>query len=425
MTSSLRISIVLGLLVFAPVVGAHASYLAAPSVLAQDAKPERYVRTNTATKVLNLPAKQGVSIASLPSGSLLAVYGERSGWLNVEAPQGMQVWVYGEYLRPTSQPGIAEVTGDNVHMRPLPASSQDSYALEQKLHEGDRVRVLGRNDASKPLDKDWVRIVTPPGTRGWVAAADTGVVEAGVDTRAAWNEASKKSMTAASLYDLRDNKTVSADATPAFAKPESSASDAGKSAATPAASSTKPDAAPAQGSPSQGSWEAAERAYDAAKTAEKPNWAAVRGQFERYLAQNPNGASASTAKLRLDQIGIHEEIARLKSDAALQEVERKKLLAIAQAQLDEASLSQDPLWGRFQARGWLRRDENEPGRFIVQWGGRTAAEVTCGSGRYDLALLAGAEIGIMGAMTRGAGSVDRPMRIDATKIEIISAPTGR
>ncbi len=129
--------------------------------------------------------------------------------------------------------------------------------------------------------------------------------------------------------------------------------------------------------------------------------------------------------MRLEQISYHEEISRLKSDAALQETQRQKLLTDAQAQLEEASLAQDPLWGRFQARGWLRQDEEVPGRFYVQWAGRTASEVTCGSGRYDLALFAGAEIGVQGAMTRSAGSVDRPMRIDATRIEVLSAPTGR
>lgn len=415
MTPSHRISLVLGLLALAPVAHVHAAVVAAPGFLAQEAQPERYVRTTAATKLYNLADKQGVAVASLPAGTLLAVYGDKAGWMSVEAPQGLTVWVYGEYLRATSQPGIAEVTGDGVRMRPKPASSKDSFPLEQWLHEGDRLRVLSRNDPTKALGEDWVKVVSPPGVRAWIASADTGAVEAGVDVRAAWMDAVKKSTAGVALFDLKEGKPVAAG--------DAAKADTGKSgaagAAVAGAAAAKSDATPAQGS-----WEAAERAYEAAKVAEKPNWSAVRAGFEGYLAKNPNGASAGTAKLRLEQIGYHEEIARLKSDAALQEVQRQKLLAEAQAQLEEAALSQDPLWGRFQARGWLRRDVNDPNRFLVMWGGRTGAEVTCGSGRYDLALFEGSEIGVMGATTRNSSSADRPMRVDVTRIEILSAPPG-
>ncbi|MCY2960619.1 MAG: SH3 domain-containing protein [Planctomycetota bacterium] len=408
MTPSHRISFVLGLLALAPVASVHAAVVAAPNFLAQEAKPERYVRTTAATKLYNVADKKGLAVASLPAGTLLAVYADQTGWLSVEPPQGLNVWVYGQFLRATAQSGVAEVTGDGVRMRPKPSSSVDSFPLEQQLFEGDRVRVLGRNDAKKSLREDWVQIVTPPGVRGWVATGDTGAIEAGLDVRTSWMDAVKKSTATVALYDLRDGQSVAAGAAPAGA------------ASTAAATPPKPDAAPAQGS-----WDAAERAYEAAKVAAAADWKSVRAGFQSYLDQNPNGASASTAKLRLEQISYHEEIARLKSDAALQEVQRQKMLAEAQAQLEEAALSQDPLWGRFQARGWLRRDENQPGRFLVQWGGRIGAEVTCGSGRYDLALFEGSEIGVLGATTRTASSADRPMRIDATRIEILSAPSGR
>lgn len=412
MTPSHRSRIVLGLLALAPFANVAAAATApfTTAVLAQDAKPERYVRATASTKLYNVADKKGVAVANVPEGTLLAVYGEQAGWLSVEPPQGLSVWVYGQFLRATAQPGIAEVTGDGVRMRPKPSSSVDSFPLEQQLHEGDRVRVLARNDPAKSLKEDWVQIVTPPGVRAWVTTGDTGAVESGVDSRSAWMDAVKKSTAGVALFDLREGKTVAAGTTPAAAG----------TTASGAAAATKPDAAPAQGT-----WESAERAYETAKTAPKADWAAVRAGFEGYLTKNPNGAHAGTAQLRLEQITYHEEIARLKNDAALQEVQRQKLLAEAQAQLEEAALSQDPLWGRFQARGWLRRDENQPGRYLLQWAGRTAAEVTCGSGRYDLALFEGSEIGVMGAMTRTASSVERPMRVDVSRIEILSAPVAR
>ncbi len=401
-----RLSIALGLFALAPLASVHASPLVATSLFAQESKPESYARTTVAAKVYNLADKKGVVVGEIPAGTLLAVHGSTSAWLSVEAPQGFQAWVYGQFLRPTAQTGIAEVTGDGVLIRPKPSSSVDSFPLEQRLHEGDRVRVLARNQPTKSLKEDWVQIVTPPGVRAWIAAGDTSAVASGTDTRTAWMDAVKKSMTGVALFDLQTGAPA--------------ASGAGATIAEPGAAAVKPDAAPAQGS-----WDAAERAYEAAKVASSPDWKSVRAGFQRYLDQNPTGASASTAKLRLEQITYHQEIERLKSDAALQEVQRQKMLADAQAQLEEAALSQDPLWGRFQARGWLRHDVNDPNRYYVQWAGRTAAEITCGSGRYDLSLFDGAEVGVIGATTRTSTSVDRPMRVDASRIEILSAPTGR
>ncbi|MBL8863569.1 MAG: hypothetical protein JNK02_16385 [Planctomycetes bacterium] len=403
MTPSLTLSTVLGLLALSSLPLAPQAAAFEPAARAQDARPERYVRTASSAKVLNLADEKGLPIGEFPAGTLLAVHGERAGWLSVEPPQGLTVWVYGEFLRATSSPGVAEVRGDGVRMRPKPASTKDSFPLEQQLHNGDRVRVLGRNDPAKAANEDWVRVMTPPGVRGWIRAADTKPLESGVDARSAWMDAVKVSVASLALVDLKS----------------------GASAGTPAAAPAAAAAPKADSASAQGAWEAAERAYESAKVAPVADWAAVRAQFQRYLDSNPSGAQAGTAKLRLEQIGYHEEIARLKSAAAMQESQRQKLLREAQAQLEEASLAQDPLWGRFQARGWLRRDESVPGRYVLQWAGRTAAEVTCGSGRYDLKLYEGAEIGIQGALTRAAGSVDRPMRIDATRIEVISAPTGR
>lgn len=411
MTSSHRISEVLTLVALASFSTAALAPTAFAATLAiQDAKPVRYVRAEGATKLTNVPDPKGLTVAQIPGGTLLAVYDERAGWLSVEPPQGLTVWVYGQFLRPTAQPGIAEVTGDGVRMRPKPASTTDSYPLEHWLHDGDRVRVLGRDAADKPLREDWVKVVSPPGVRAWIASADTTATETGLDVQRAWMDAVKTSAGAVALVDLKDGKSVAAGAGDTRGATELAA----------AGANAKPDAAPAQGS-----WDAAEARYAQAKSASAADWAAVRSGFQGYLDKNPSGVNAGTAKLRLEQIGYHEEIARLKSDAQMQETQRQKLLEDARAQLEEASLAQDPLWGRFQARGWLKRDEKDPTRWTVTWAGRPAAEITCGNGRYDLSLYEGSEIGVLGSMTRATATAEKPMRIDATRIEVISARTGR
>lgn len=408
--TSYRLSIALGFLALAPLAQAHAMTVVSQpaALLVQEAKPERYVRTTVATKIANVPDKSGVTVAEIPEGTLLAVYDTKGEWLSVEAPQGLKAWVYGQYLRPTAQTGIAEVTGDGVRIRPKPSSSNDSYPLEQSLHEGDRVRVLSRNAPSKALSEDWVQIVTPPGVRGFIQASQTGRLESGTDGSTAWTEAVKKSTAGVALLDLQTGQASATGATTNAAAPAAGAA------------AVKPDAAPVQGT-----WEKAEAAYEAAKTATKPDWNSVRAGFQNYLDKNPSGANAEMATRRLQQITYHQEIERLKSDVALQEVKRQQLLAEAQAQLDEAALAQDPLWGRFQARGWLRRNETDAKRYYVEWAGRNASEITCGSGRYDLNLFVGAEIGVIGAMTRNTSSaVERPMRVDVSRIEVLSAPSG-
>ncbi len=388
----------------------------ATSTFAQDAKPVRYVRSASAMKLFNVPDKtNGLAVAQVPAATLLAVYDDRNGWLSVEPPQGLNVWVFGEFLRPTAQPGIAEVTGDGVRMRPLPSSSKDSYPLEHWLHDGDRVRVLGRDSAQKPLREDWVKIVTPPGVRAWVHSTDTTATETGLDVQRAWMDAVKTGTAAVALVDLKDGQAVKAGTSSAAAA--GSAAGAGVAVAD---ANAKTDAAPAQST-----WDAAEARYEQAKSASAADWAAVRAGFQSYLDKNPSGVNAGTAKLRLEQIGYHEEIARLKSDAQMQESQRQAMLADARAQLEEASLAQDPLWGRFQARGWLKRDEKDPTRWTVTWAGRPAAEITCGNGRYDLTLYEGSEIGVLGSMTRSSGNAEKPMRIDAKRIEVISARAGR
>jgi hypothetical protein len=139
---------------------------------AQDA-PLRYVHAKDGgAKLYNLADKTSLEVGSVQGKTLLEVYAERAGYLSVDAPAGFEVWVFGEYVRPTQLAGTIEVTGDTVLMRPLPKSDPSAYPLEQRLHKGDRVKVVGRADPKKPLDKDWVRIVTPPGTRAWVLASD-------------------------------------------------------------------------------------------------------------------------------------------------------------------------------------------------------------------------------------------------------------
>ncbi len=377
---------------------------------AQAAQSTPYVRTkNSGAALYNLPDRGAAVITNIPASTLLAVHSERAGYMEVEPAGGFEVWVFGQYAKPTDMPGVFELTGNNVLMRPRASSDESSYPLGQKLNKGDRVRLVGRADTSKPIIQDWLRIAAPPGTRAWVLMSETTPLAANEDARALWAAAVKTAQASTKPFD------------PALLG-------AGAGAATAATAATA--AAPAAGGTSQAAAQTAladaEKRMVEARAAAKPDFSAAKAAYERVLEESPKGAAADTARLRLEEIAARQEIVRIRADAQATEGARQAELAKADARLREASVSQDPMWGRFQARGWLEREERpgQSARYVVRWGGKTVSEIVCTSGRYDLAAFDGYEVGLMGVTLRSAaaqadGSSD-PMRIDATRIEVIS-----
>lgn len=401
-----------------PILAALALVVGAGTLTAQEA-PQRHVRAKDGgAKLYNLADSSSIAIATLPAKTLLEVYDERAGYLSVDAPGGMEVWVYGEYLRPTGQPGTVEITGSSVLMRPLPKADESAYPLEQRLHKGDRVRAIGRNDPAKPLANDWVRIVTPPGTRAWVLASDTTPVDPQENVQSAWNEAVRTDRAARAAFDVTAGGGIAGGA----GKAGDAAGDAKPTdAAKPADAAATPQA--------KESFAAAEALYESARSTPGADWAAVRAAYQRYLDKNPDGAMAAQARARLEKVELHAEIERIRNDRSLLEAQRGEKLADAERRLREANISQDPLMGRFQARGYLVREQpvaSQPPRYVVFWAGEPRYEIVCASGRYDLSVFDQYEIGVQGAVMRSRVEESetvaaRPGRIDVARIEVLSA----
>jgi hypothetical protein len=142
---------------------------------------------------------------------------------------------------------------------------------------------------------------------------------------------------------------------------------------------------------------------------------------------------AAQARTRLQQVDAYAEIDAIRNDRTLRESQRGDKLADAERRLKEANLSQDPLWGRFQARGYVQREQpipSDPPRFMVIWAGKATAEIVCTSGKYALSAFADFEIGVQGAVLRSAVQgtdtvAARPGRIDVSRIEVLSARATR
>jgi hypothetical protein len=385
-----------------------------------------YVRAGTNAKLFNLPDPKGVVLTTAEKGTLLKVKEVRGTWLSVEPAGGIPVWIYGKYLIAADK-GSATVQGTNVRMRPLPSTSQDSYPLDQLLKGGETLKVLQRADETKPLEKDWVKVLAPAGTIGWMQASNAAN-QTVVDGAKAMETEHTAALAKLPLVTLPTTFATSTETTTTAATTATE-----KTATEQTTAAEKVETTPAAAAKTTSTFATAEQQYEAARAATTADWNAVKSAYEAYLAANPKGASADTARLRIEECELRLQIAAIESDKKLREQEREVQLTDAKRRLQAASLSQDPLWGRFQARGWLELDpysDAKTPRYVLRFGGKTVAEVVCGTGRYDLSQYIGYELGVMGTITRGAigepGTTSaRPMRLDTARLEVISGRPAR
>ncbi len=378
--------------------------------------PLRYARAKSGgTKLYNLADTKGVELETAEAESLLAVYGENAGYLEVEPAGGLLVWVSGQYLETTDEPGVLKVKGNSVNMRPSPSNTtENSYPLSRSLAKGDKVRASSRAHPEKAMAEDWVRVYAPAGTRAWCKKSDV-VDDSGNDLPAQFTTAQKQARSAAKLWVEPTNASA-----PKLAKGEPKSDTKG---ATPAKTETKGDtktdtkstAARPQGSTAD--LAKANELYDAACASEAQDFTAAKSAYDKVIQAAPTSLAADEARSKLEKIGLHEDLARIKADKAAMEADRVKRLAEAEKNLREANLPNDPLWGRFQARGWLERSGDH---WVVRWAGKVTSEVFCSSGRYDLSLFEGYQLGVIGALTRTA-SGETPARFDVRRIEVLDA----
>ncbi len=379
--------------------------------------PTHYVRSApSGAQLRNLASIKGQVVRDVPAGGILAVYGQKAGFLDVEVPGGTKVWVFGRSLVETDVPGVLEVTRPRVAMRPLPNSEIASYPLPQYLDIGDRVWVISRDDPSKPMREDWIRVWSPPGTRAWVRAEETVALESGVSGEAEWKSAARTVLAARKPLSLKnDSAPPAVKAIPPIKTPIKPAS----SQETYEPASAEAHAAMAEG----------DRLFAAARTAASKDFGPARAAYERVLVLGSKGALATRAQNQLEQIRLFDELAEIKAEVVGRETARAEEAARFAREAEQARLRQnDPLIGRYQVRGWLEArpvlGEDTP-LYLIRWAGEDQSEVISSDGRYDLSLYVGFEVGVIGGASRAPipASVTRgrrPVQYDVLKLEVIS-----
>jgi SH3-like domain-containing protein len=363
---------------------------------AQDAL--RYVQSaSKGAKVRNVPDPAGLLVADIPSGTPLAVHDEKTGYLHVSSPGGYRVWVYGSLLAESGRPGWLELTGNQVNMRPEPRT-QNSFPIGQ-LHKGDRVRIIQRADASLPMSEDWVEVWSPSTAKAWVAKSETSALPAGSD--------------GAALFGMAATAAAQGRGTTQPAAKGSSSTASGGQAAAGSTAATKGELFAALAT--------AQGLMREAIASDAPNFAEVRAAYAEVYLLNPDPNTRRIVERDLDQVKLHEELlaerAKLNEQRKALDAERERQERIRR----EAELRKDPLWGRFESRGWLSSESVKGGgkRYIVSYSGDRKQVIECTSGRYDLELFVGYEVGVEGLLSGRNAAAELPT-VDARSIEVIS-----
>jgi hypothetical protein len=163
----------------------------------------------------------------------------------------------------------------------------------------------------------------------------------------------------------------------------------------------------------------------AAERAKKtPDFGGVRAAYDKVLGYKAGGEVDTRAKAGLELVSVLEAAAALESDLEAARLRRIEDVLTRQKVLWEESRKRDPLIGRFDARGVLERQgrAGQPTRYVLRWGPDLVCEVRCASGRYDLDLFAGYEIGMKGMLSYSDPDALLPERpvLQVGRIEVLS-----
>jgi len=407
--------------------------MATGTARAQDA--ERYVRAENGAQLRVFQDANARTVTTLGAGDLLRVHDENTFslpdgrtlvWYEVSAPKGLPVWVFGEYLAKTNARDVLAVTGDAVRMRPSPESSIASYPLRSMLNRGQRVLFVERHDPSAAFGADWIRVWSPPEARAWIDASETQPVTDAVAARQEWQR------------DLRVLPRAEAKPQPAESEGTEPADPGEASGSEPAQADQDQGAGGGDDIPDEAYRSLAygetllQNARKKSTSASEADFAPAIRAFEVVLDMVPeNSPVAENARLQLDRAQTLADLAAARDELRHLEERRAERLEKLLSDQKDAAVKDTVHWGRFMGRGWVVRKRTPDGtRYYLRWGGETVFEISCESGRYDLDLFEGFEIGVRGTMLRQAMQATEEegalvALLDISRIEVISGSPAR
>ena len=112
----------------------------------------------TGAPVFAAQSVTATSLGTLKSKSPIRVLRVQEGWAEINAPRGVQVWIYGKFV--SANTGIATITGSSVRLRSTPSTDSGSIVLGE-VNKGQRVRILR-------VKNDWKQIEAPADLKIWI-----------------------------------------------------------------------------------------------------------------------------------------------------------------------------------------------------------------------------------------------------------------
>ena len=393
--------------------GAGLLALTSTGLQAQDT--ETYVRAAEGAQVRVFQDANAKALGPLAAGDLLRVHrsdvfdlpdGRKLTWHEVSSPRGFPVWVFGEYLAATGAEGVSAVTGNGVRMRPMPESSISSYPLRTTLSSGDRVQVIETSG-------DWVKVWSPPTAMAWVNASETTPERDVAGARSAW---AKDLRVLANAPIAAEKTTGGATKTPTPSEQPAKDDTAAKDPRVPGE---------AYRSLNYGNT-LLENARKKGKAATEADFQPAIRAYDVVLDMAPKGTQvADTASRQKELAMMLQQVAALRDDLNQTERENEARLRKLREEQYEDAVADTISWGRFTGRGWVESvRKGKEVRWYLRWAGDIVYEVECGSGRYDMSMFEGYQIGVVGSMTRAASSsteeaVGEVAMLDISSIEVI------
>jgi hypothetical protein len=255
-----------------------------------------------------------------------------------------------------------------------------------------------------------VQVWSPAGVCGWLPAESAAALGREEDGALEWQRAERSAI-------LRPAVTSAASSQPAGPTTTNSASGAG--------GNPQPASVPRIKAPALLALEEARSFLVAEREKDLPDFESVRSALTRARGLNPDVLTLAEIDKEFEMVAAFEKLHR--TEALLEESRlqrQQELLRARQRQWEEL----DPLYARFTLRGRLERFQGPDGSRVyrLRRGANASADLTCPSGRYDLELFVGCELGLIGskesdnAAELAAGDV--PFALVVERLEVLSAP---
>ena len=359
--------------------------------------------------VRNLPDVQGHGLIELGEDTLVAVLSEQGGWYEVDAPGGFPVWVLGRYLRPAEQEGVVVVNGNRINMRALPNTDVNNFPLYERLQAGDHLAVIETSDPDRPMSEVWVRVWSPPGAGGWIQADRTRALAREEDGADLWLRAER----AAALGEgMRTARRDDAEDAAQDGRPIEAGAPVGQGGSRP-----KP--------PALARLEAVREEFARERERELPDFDQYREKFLSILELDPDPLTRNEIEKEVQVVDSLKQVHELRQRLEEQKAQNlRDLIARQQAQWERAR-ELDPLSDRYDLRGRLERIEDSDGtRTYRLWRGREpVAEFRCVSGRYDLELFVGCEVGVLAERIETEDALRAEfLQVDVERLEVLRGP---